>query len=291
MRVLVIGNPTAGTGGAERRIQQFVRILKQHGHDVEVFLTSAAGDALERARLVRNGIHRLVVAGGDGTVNEVLNGLEDPSRVPILHLPTGTANQLARSVGLPSEMKRLVNLLEEGPIQRIDMGVAGGRRFLLLVSAGFDAKVTEEIKIRRNDTLGYSGYVLPVLKTLANHCDARVEVVVDGRQRFSGCTAMVLKVREYGGLFVFAEDARLDSGHLDVCVFREGTIGWMCLYAFAGLVRKASDCPGLIHVKARSVRIESEEPAPVEIDGDHFGMTPVEIELRPSVVPVIGRGV
>jgi diacylglycerol kinase family enzyme len=128
---------------------------------------------------------------------------------------------------------------------------------------------------------------LPVLKTLGNLRDAKLEVMVDGGEKISGCNAMILKVREYGGLFVFADDARLDSGFFDVCVFREGTVGWICLYAFAGLMRKASDCPGLIHIKARKVRIESQEPVPVEIDGDHFGMTPIEIELRPSVVPVI----
>jgi len=290
MRVLVIGNPVAGTGMTRRRIEQFARILKEHGHDAEVFLSSAAGDSLERARLVDNGIHRLVVAGGDGTVNEVLNGLQDPSRIPILHLATGTANQLARSLGLPPEPEKLVKLLEEGAIKHIDMGLAGDRRFLLLVSAGFDAKVTAEIKERRNDKLGYSGYFLPIIRTISDHCDAKLEVVVDGRERISGCNVMVLKVREYGGLFVFAQDARLDSGHLDVCVFREGTVGWIFLYAFAGLMRKASDCPGLIHVKACRVKIESEKPVPVEIDGDYFGTTPVEIELRPSVVPVIAPG-
>ncbi|MBI4966387.1 MAG: diacylglycerol kinase family lipid kinase [Desulfomonile tiedjei] len=289
MRVLVIGNPIAGTGRTEQRIHRFVHVLRKHGHDVEVYLTCEAGEAFERARSVDKGVERLVVAGGDGTINEVLNGLEDPARIPILHFPTGTANQLARSLGLPAEPGILARLLEDGPIQRIDMGVAGDRRFLLLVSAGFDAKVTQEIQKRRNDTLGYAGYVLPVLKTLASHSDTKLEVVLDGRQRISGYNVMVLKVREYGGLFVFADDARLDSGHFDVCVFREGTVGWLCLYAVAGLTRKASDCPGLVHFKARTVRIESEEPIPVEIDGDHFGTTPVNIDMSPSIVPVVTR--
>ena len=291
MRVLLIGNPIAGTGKTERRIDQFVRVLEKHGHDVEMFLTSAPGQALERARSIDAGTDRLVVAGGDGTINEVVNGLADPSRFPILHFPTGTANQLARTLGLPFEPRKLVKVLEEGVIRRIDLGLAGDRRFLLLVSAGFDAKVTEEIQKRRNEKLGYSGYVVPILKTLANHCGHKLEVVVDRKKRISGCNVMVLKVREYGGFFVFAKDARLDSGHFDVCVFREGTVGWMCLYAFAGLIRKAADFPGMIHVRARNVRIESEAPVPVEIDGDHFGMTPVEIELRPSFVPVITRGI
>ena len=98
---------------------------------------------------------------------------------------------------------------------------------------------------------------------------------------------MVLKVRRYGGVLVFAEDASLDSGHFDVCVFRDGSRSRILLYALAGLVRRASDVPGLIRLTARHVRIESQQPVPIEIDGDYFGNTPVDIEIVPSVLPMI----
>ena len=98
---------------------------------------------------------------------------------------------------------------------------------------------------------------------------------------------MALKVREYGGAFVFAEEARLDSGRFEVCVFEQGSLGWMSLYAVAGLVRKSAEAPGVILLSARTVRIESEEPVPVEIDGDYSGMTPVDISIQPAVVPVM----
>jgi len=290
MQVLVIGNPIAGTGLAEKRIYEFARTLGSRGHDVEIFMTARAGEALERARDIDDNINSLVVAGGDGTVNEVINGLADPSRIPILHLPAGTANQLARTLELPFDPRELATILERGAIRRIDMGLAGRRRFLLLVSSGLDARVAEEVKKRRSNTLGYSGYVFPIVKAVASHRPAQIEAVLDDERRIAGYNVMVLKVRQYGGFLVFAEDARLDSGHFDVCIFQQGSLGWMSLYAVAGLMRKVSDLPGVVHQTARTIRIESEVPAPVEIDGDHFGMTPIDIRIRPSVVPMIVSG-
>ncbi len=287
MQVLVIGNPIAGKGKAERRIYEFVRALERLGHHVELSMATAAGEALERARSVNSRTDALVAAGGDGTVNEILNGLADPSNIPILHLPVGTANQLARTLGLPFEPEKLASILDQRVVRRVDMGLAGDRRFLMVVSAGADAQVTEEIKKQRNGGLGYSGYVLPILKTAVGHRCTKLEVVVDEGRRIVGCEVMVLKVRLYGGLLVFDDDARLDSGHFHVCVFREGTLGRLALYASAGLIRAASYLPDITRVTCQRVRIESEEPVPVEVDGDHFGTTPIDIRLEPSVVPLI----
>jgi diacylglycerol kinase (ATP) len=287
MKILVIGNPIAGTGQADRWINVFARALEQHGHDVQVFMSKRSGEALEKAGAIDGDIDRIVVAGGDGTVNEVINGLSDPKRIPILHLPTGTANQLARSLDLPFDPYELANILEHGSIRRIDMGLVENHRFLLLVSSGFDARVAREVKKSRNDTLGYAGYVVPILRACASHRAHQLHVIIDDKQTIPGCNVMVLKVRQYGGVLVFAEEARLDSGHFEVCIFQQGSIPWMSLYAVAGLVGKATELPGVIRVRARMVRIESEDPIPVEIDGDHFGITPVNIQMQPSVVPVI----
>lgn len=287
MQLLVIFNPIAGRGRAEPRVKKFVRLLEKRGHKVDLFVTTAAGEARERARKVASDVDCLVIAGGDGTVNEVLNGLPDPSSVPLLHFPVGTANQLARALGLPFSLEPLAKVAERGRIRRIDMGLAADRRFLLLASAGFDAKVTEEVKKSRSDRLGYTGYVFPVLKALANHQAQEVRVMVDDCDAVDGYQVMVLKVKRYGGLFSFAEDARLDSGQFDVCVIQEAAMTSWCRFAIAGLVGKASECPGVAHRTGRRVRIESVDPVPVEIDGDYFGMTPIGIDLKPRLVPVV----
>ncbi|MBI5249018.1 MAG: diacylglycerol kinase family lipid kinase [Desulfomonile tiedjei] len=287
MKILVIGNPISGKGNAKRQICEFVRVLERRGHHVEVFMTSSAGEALRRARSINSGTEALVAAGGDGTVNEILNGLSDPSAIPILHLPVGTANQLAMTLGLPHDPEKLAAILEAKLIRCVDLGVAGSRRFLMVLSAGFDARVAEEINRHRGIRLGYSGYVFPILKTAAGHRPAKLEVVVDDHRKIVGSEVMVLKVRLYGGLLVFADDARLDSGHFHVCVFREGTLSGLFLYASAGLMRMASHIPGIVRTIGRRVRIRSEEPVPVELDGESFGTTPLDIRLEPSVVPLI----
>src|SRR5204862_2064920 len=100
---------------------------------VEVYLTTGGGDAKRRAGCLEADVDRLVVAGGDGTLNEVLNGPCDPSRTPIALLPMGTANVLARELGLPREPVEIAAMIDGGAIRRLDMGLVGERRFLMVV--------------------------------------------------------------------------------------------------------------------------------------------------------------
>ena len=150
MRVLVIGNPVSGGGRSGRLLERLVRSLEQKGHAVDVFLTEGAGEARRRAEQLEAGADRLVVVGGDGTLNEVLNGLPDPSRIPLTQLATGTANLLAHDLRLPFSVSGMTRLLENGSVRRLDMGLARDRRFLLVVSAGFDAMVTHEVQANRS---------------------------------------------------------------------------------------------------------------------------------------------
>jgi len=157
MRILIIGNPVAGRGRAARRITALELHLCRAGHEVEVFLTETGGDARRRASQVRDGIDRIVVVGGDGTLNEVLNGLPDPAKTPLLLLPMGTANVLARELGLPRQPEQAAGLIDRGVVRRLDMGSLGNRRFLALASAGFDAMVTQDLCTRRRGVLGFTG--------------------------------------------------------------------------------------------------------------------------------------
>ncbi len=146
MNVTLIANPVAGRGKAEGQIQKLVQILDRRGPHVETFLTQAAGDARRCASRIEPGPGTIVVAGGDGTLNEVLNGVADPSTTPIALLPTGTANVLAHELGIPNNPEDVAGILDQGVVRKLDMGTIGDSRFLLLVSTGFDAMVTEKIQ-------------------------------------------------------------------------------------------------------------------------------------------------
>lgn len=286
-KVLLIGNPIAGKGKSEALIRQFVQGLEQRGHQIETFLTESAGDANRRARSIEPDVGTLVVAGGDGTLNEVLNGLSDPSRIPIALLPTGTANILAHELAAPCRPEAVAHAVERGNVRWLDMGLAGGHRFLMLLSAGLDAMVTEEVRKRRGKSLGYWGYFLPVLRGLARYRVPELRVTVDERQGLRGAFVLVSNTRNYGGIFRFADRARCDSGHFDVCVFPKGTLLSLSRYYLAALLGCVSRVTDVIYVTGRRVRIESREPVAIQIDGDPFGTTPVVVDLLPGTVPIV----
>jgi diacylglycerol kinase (ATP) len=287
MNIVVIANPVAGMGRAADRMSVFASALRGRGHGVEVYFTEGPGQAAVQARSLGFGIDRLVIAGGDGTLNEVLNGLTDPARIPLLHFPTGTANMLAWDLGISGRPPRLVEVLESGAVRRIDMGLAGSRRFLMLASAGFDAAVTAELAGCRTGPLGYRGYVSPIYRALRNYRSANLEIDVDGKERMTGSTVMALKVRHYGGIMVFSEAACPDSGCFEVCIFRHGSVPALARYGLAALIRRAANLRGITRVSGSRIRITSREPAPVQVDGDYLGTTPVEITLVPGIVPVM----
>ena len=289
MKILVVVNPVAGGGAAARGAERVVRLLEGRGHAVECFSTRNPDEAGERVRQRESegDLDRIVVAGGDGTVNDVLNGLEDPSRVPLAHLAYGTANMLARELRIPRDPDAVAALVESGACRRLDLGRAGSRRFLLVASSGFDAMVTRAISRTRRGTLGYSGYARPILHALRRYRAPQLRVSVDGGEPFAGALAIVSNIRNYGGIFSVADRARPDSGVLDVCVFSGERVADLVRYVFAAATRRVSRLPDVRYRTGRRIVIEALEPTAVQIDGDYRGTTPLTVEVDPSVVPVL----
>ena len=287
MDVLIIGNPLAGRGSSEHIIRKFACEAERRGHRVETFVSRLPQDMGMRACQVGSRFDRIVVAGGDGSIHQVLNALPDPSRTPILHLPTGTANMLAQDLGLPRSVEELARLLDHGVVRRIDMGLVGGHRFILVAGAGVDALVTKEIEETTGKAYGYGGYVRPFLRVLRRHRPVELTVRVDDGEPVTGTNVIVLNARHWGGCFVFAEEARLDSGRFEICVFHSYARFAPLKYCAAGFLGLASNLRDVTRLSGRRIRIDGARPTAVELDGDYFGTTPVFIDLVPAAVPVI----
>jgi YegS/Rv2252/BmrU family lipid kinase len=291
LKVLVIGNPTAGAGRADRRAAELVRALERRGHAVEWLATRAAGDARRAAAECEGAVECIVVAGGDGTLNEVLNGLADPGATPLVPMPLGTANMLARALGLPGDPARIVETIEHGSLARIDLGLASGGvgdsvRFLSVAGVGFDAAVTRAVARSRRGRLGYRGYVAPILRTLLRDRPPRLTVRLDGSAPLRAGLVIVCKLPNYGGVLRVAPEARPDDGRLHASVFAgAGRIDLLraVVPAFRGRLEALS---GLVVRAAQRIEVDAEEPAPVQLDGDYLGTTPVVLTLAPGRVPI-----
>jgi YegS/Rv2252/BmrU family lipid kinase len=276
----------AGTGRAAARVTRLLRALESRGHSVECRATAGRGDAGSHARTAEGRIDCIVAAGGDGTLNEALNGLEDPSRTLLAPFALGTANMLARQLALPSDPERFAEMIDGARVRRIDLGHAGGTRFLSVAGVGFDGLVTETIGQTRRGTLGYRGYAAPILRALARYAPPRLEVRLDGAVPIASAFVIVSKLSNYGGIFCVTPAAEPDSGVFEVCLLPTASIPDLLRYAGSALWARLSRAPGFRIERATRVEITASEPTPVQLDGDHWGTTPVSLELTPAVVPI-----
>ncbi len=294
MRLRIIGNPIAGGGKAKPRIEELTRLLQERGHAVDVMLTTRAGDAVRWAGELPNDLDRLIVAGGDGTLNEVLNGLHDVGKLPIVQMPVGTANVLVRELKLPWKPAGVADNAERGVVRKVDLGEISNaamaqspRRFLVVMSAGFDAMVIEDIHANRKGKLGFFGYMKPIWRTIRRYSPPVLSVRVDDGEPVSGAMVVVANSRNYAGIFTVADKAAMDSGYFDVCVLPKGKILSLAGYALKAFCGGLSKARSVSYQRGHRVVIDSSEPVAVEVDGEYFGTTPVCVTIQPACVPIV----
>ncbi len=163
MRIKLIANPVSG-GDARARIQKVLATLKSQGGDVDLFLTGARGDARKVAAVaLSEGYDRIVAAGGDGTLNEVVNGVASPE-LPIAFLPLGTVNVFALEAGIPVQLEEACALAVHGSARPITLGKIGDDLFLLMVSVGWDAEAVAHVRPGLKRLVGRLAYALSALE-------------------------------------------------------------------------------------------------------------------------------
>lgn len=266
-----------------------VEWARTFGHRVRAHVTWESGDARRfAAAAVRRGTDAVLAAGGDGTVNDVLNGIIGTA-VPLGILPLGTANDFARQIGVPDDPRAALALLFEHEPRPMDVGLLNGRAFLNVSSAGFGAETTANTSAVAKEMLGSLAYAVTGLRKLAGAAEAR-------RARFSGpgfsrevefLLFAVGNARATGAGVAIAPLARVDDGLLDLCVVEPVARG-----AFAGLLLELRrgdhlDRDGVHYVQTPWARVESEAPVAVNVDGEALSLTTLEYGVAAGAVRVL----
>lgn len=284
-RAAVIYNPIAR--GLSRRQDLFIRstdAIRRQGINVKLIPTTAPGSAsLQAQQQIENGCDLIIAAGGDGTINEVANGMLH-SGVPLAILPGGTANVLAREIRLPVHMERVANSLQQLKPQRIAAGVlrfdgSQPRVFLCMAGAGLDAEIISRLNLDLKAAAGKLAYYLcgfaQVLRTLPEF-----EVIVDGK-RHTASFALISRVRNYGGDLEIARGASLLRDNFEVVLFR-GTRAFCYLPYLVGVtLGQAARMNGCTVLSGRTVVCQkpSGEPVYVQVDGELTGKLPMTAEI------------
>lgn len=290
---VVIVNPVAGSGRATRAAAALHAAVSAAGG--EMVESSAPGDVARiAAEAARNGAERIVAVGGEGTIQEVANGLRHaPAPPPVGIVPGGNGNDLARALSLPRDPLAALAVALHGSTRAIDLGLvrsaAGERRFVAAGGTGFDAGVAARMAGDRAWwQRGRPGYLLTTLHELRRHRNASIRLTVDGAAiPLDGPVlfAAFANGAYYGGGMQICPDARLDDGTFDLCVV--GDLSRLAaLRELPGLYRGAHvDHPAVSFHAFRRLRIEG-VGTPVHLDGEPFGTLPVDIEVEPAALRV-----
>ncbi|HEY0083747.1 MAG TPA: diacylglycerol kinase family protein [Pyrinomonadaceae bacterium] len=292
--ITLISNPNAGRGGRRRaaEVERFRELLWERGIEVETVTTNAPGDATRLAATsVRDGAGEVIVSGGDGTINEALQGLVG-GRVRLGIWPAGTANVLARELRLPFDAEGAADVIARGRTRRIYAGCAteeasGARRFFFLMAGvGLDASVVERVRPRLKRRVGEGAFWVSGLGHLVSWRPVPFSVEVEG-ETYPATFAAFGRAPHYGGDISVTPGARLDEPEFEICIVNSHSrLRFLQLLAH-GLRRDGlrRELPGVRYVRATRARATGE--ALMQVDGELTGRLPVTFEIAPEPVEVI----
>lgn len=296
MRICVIFNPAA-RGNKARRFRRFLNELSQQ---CALKATTGPGDARRLAQAaVATGYDVIAAAGGDGTVNEVLNGIGDEEngfqRTRLGVLPLGTVNVFARELSIPLRLEHAWRVLKQARETKIDLGLAEyfedgqpqRRYFMQLGGAGLDARAIELVSWKLKKTAGPLAYVVAGLQALAEK-QPRICARADS-QKIEGELALLGNGKYYGGTFDVFPGANLRDGRLEVCAFPRVNVASLLRLAPGFVVRRKFSESRVRRLSGARIELTSDAPAAFELDGEWAGHLPatfsVEREKLRVVVP------
>lgn len=290
-QAVVVVNPAAGGGRTERLWPSLREELRRLGLAFDWAPTAASGGAVALARAAAGAGAELIVAvGGDGTLNEVVNGVtrEDAPSPTVGALLTGRARDANRNLGLAADLRVAARRLVRGADARIDLLRAewsdGVRRYVVSAAgAGFDARVARRAARGGRGTVPY---VLAVLATLSSHATVAAEIEADGAPAWSGrlTAAVVANGAYFGGGMKIAPAADVADGLLDLVVL--GDLGRLELLRWLPTVYSGRHLASrhVVASRARRVRIQGAAPLPVHVDGEAAPDGPVTFVVCPGAL-------
>jgi diacylglycerol kinase family enzyme len=283
-RVAILANPVAGRGPRGHLVDELADELRRRR--LKPTVCRERDDLTALVQSGQDALRCVVAAGGDGTLNEVINRAPG---VPLSILPLGNENLVARQFGLPASAQKLAEAIELASVRRLDLARLAGRYFCLMAGVGIDAAVVRGVHHRRRSHISKWHYALPALTSLCTYSFPPIDVeIAESGERLRGTTVFLFNMPRYGLGLPIASSARPDDGRLDLWVFEDPGVRNLARYLVAVLSGRHEDLRDVRHRLVKQVRLTSEKQVPLQTDGDPAGWLPATIEVAPGELQLIG---
>lgn len=272
-----------GERAEQPAVRDLIDRLRDLGHAAEPRISLAAGDAIAHARdAAAESPDAVLAVGGDGTVNEVLNGL-DGHDIPLGIVPFGTANDFARQVGIPLDPEHALDVILRCKPTRIDTAELNGRRFVNVSTGGVGAEATAETPDEAKAQLGYFAYAITGVRKLATLEPRRARFTAPGLALDADFLLFAVgNARATGAGTLITPEARLDDGLLDLCIIESMSRSDFARLLFRVKAGEHLSHPDVHYVQVPEVRIESDTPISVNVDGEPADAADLRYRTRPG---------
>ena len=279
-RARIIYNPTAGREQFRKELPDVLDKLEKAGYETSAHATNGEGDATEAARKAVERKHDLVViAGGDGTINEVIQGIAEADYRPKIGIiPAGTTNDFARALAIPKDTLQAVDIILENKVKALDIGKVNDKYFINIAGGGDLTELTYDVPIKMKAALGQLAYYmkgiekLPSLKPVSTVIEYDDEVFEGEIMLF-----LVANTNSVGGFEKLAPNALIDDGYFDLLILKKTNLAEFLRLATAALRGAHLDDEKIIYTQAKRIKITPNEKMLLNIDGEYGGLLPGEI--------------
>jgi YegS/Rv2252/BmrU family lipid kinase len=289
LNVDLVVNPIAGNR-AYRSVDKLETLLKERV-SLTTFITQKKGDACEYAGNLSSS-DLILVASGDGTINEVINGLLKSGRpesqnIPVALIPLGTTNVLSKELGIPDQLDQAVDLALTGHAKKISLGRINGHYFTLMAGIGLDGEAVLGVKNNLIKKIsGKGAHIVSGLKALAEYHPPVINIKTRDND-LSGYTAVISNAKCYGGFFQVTPQASVTEPVLDICVLKGSKRKDMIRFISGVIRKKHLKYKDVSYTRASEVEVTSDGKVHIQIDGDYFGTLPAKIDVVKDAVSLV----
>lgn len=280
-RARIIYNPTSGREAFKRHLATVLQKLEVAGYEASCHATTAAGDAIEAAKTAVERKYDLVIAaGGDGTINEVVNGLaEQPFRPKLGVIPVGTTNDFARALHIPRDIEAATDIIVQGDTIPVDIGKMNDSYFINIAGGGRLTELTYEVPSKLKTMLGQLAYYMKGIEMLPSIRATEVSIEYDGKL-FEG-EAMLFLVgltNSVGGFEKLAPDSSINDGLFSLIILKKTNLAEFIRVVSSAITGNHINDPNIIYTSANRIKVSSTEKMQINIDGEFGGLVPAEFE-------------